>query len=290
MENYTQPASSNAWQMKAAVAALAAALLGFGGYAVHEHSAAEKAEQQSSQVNASLQATNAQIAQLTSKLNDIETARVAKEEQAAQARAVVQQRAAAKKAKASAAHTVRRDDPRWKQMQSRLDAQQSAIDAAKHDIDSTNENLTSAKTELSGSIAKTHAELVVLQKKGERNYYEFDLTKEKSFHRGGPIGVRLRKANVKHQYADLELLVDDRSLTQKHVNLMQPTVFYAADSEVPVEIVINSISKDHIHGYVSAPKYRRSDLASTQADANTATPVETSSNGSPTLKSRNTPN
>jgi hypothetical protein len=293
MENNTAPASSNAWQMKAAVAALAVGLLGFGGYAMHEHSAAEKAEQQNSQVNASLQATNAQIAQLTSKLNDIETARIAKEQQAAlaaQARAEAQQRAMAKKAKASAGHTVRRDDPRWKQMQSRLDAQQQAIDAAKHDIDSTNENLSSAKTELSGSIAKTHAQLVALQKKGERNYYEFDLTKEKSFHRGGPIGVRLRKANVKHQYADLELLVDDRSLTQKHVNLMQPTVFYAADSEVPVEIVINSISKDHIHGYVSAPKYRRSELASTQSDANTATPVETSSNGSPTLKSRSTPN
>lgn len=283
-------ASTNGLSMKAAVAALAIGLLGFGGYAIHERNAAEKAEQQSTQVNASLQSTNAQIAQLTSKLNDIESARVAKEQQAAQAREAAQQRALAKKTKASAGHVVRRDDPRWKQMQSRLDAQQEAIDAAKHDIDSTNENLSSAKTELSGSIAKTHAELVVLQKKGERNYYEFDLTKEKSFHRGGPIGVRLRKANVKHQYADLELLVDDRSLTQKHVNLMQPTVFYAADSEVPVEIVINSISKDHIHGYVSAPKYRKSELASTQSEANTATPVETSSTGSPTLKSRNTPN
>ena len=29
-----------------------------------------------------------------------------------------------------------------------------------------------------------------------------------------------------------------------------------------VEIVINDIGKDHIHGYVSAPKYRQSELAS----------------------------
>ena len=229
--------------------------------------------------------------QHTSKLNDIESARAAQEAQAAQARAAAQEHAAARKTKTSAGHTVRRDDPRWKQVQSRLDAQQQAIDAAKQDIDSTNQNLSSAKTELTGSIAKTHAELVVLQKKGERNYYEFDLTKEKSFHRGGPVGVRLRKANVKHQYADLELLVDDRSLTQKHVNLMQPTVFYAADSEVPVEIVLNSITKDHIHGYVSAPKYRRSELASTQ-DQPAATPVDASNNGAPSLKSRgaSTPN
>jgi hypothetical protein len=76
----------------------------------------------------------------------------------------------------------------------------------------------------------------------------------------------LRKANVKHQYADLELLVDDASLTQKHVNLMQPAMFYAADSEQPIEVVINKVTKNHIHGYVSAPKYRRNELtASTQA-------------------------
>jgi hypothetical protein len=76
-------------------------------------------------------------------------------------------------------------------------------------------------------------------------------------------------------------------LTQKHVNLLQPTVFYAADSEAPVEIVINSVTKDHIHGYVSASKYRRSELASsTQADTAAATPADGSANGAPQLKTR----
>jgi hypothetical protein len=31
----------------------------------------------------------------------------------------------------------------------------------------------------------------------------------------GPFGIRLKKANSKHQYADLELMVDDRNLSQK---------------------------------------------------------------------------
>ena len=78
----------------------------------------------------------------------------------------------------------------------------------------------------------------------------------------GPVGVRLRKANSKHQYADLELLVDDRNLSQKHVNLYQPVMFYTPDSPQAVELVINRIGKDHIHGYVSMPKYRQSELAS----------------------------
>ncbi|ABF42291.1 hypothetical protein Acid345_3290 [Candidatus Koribacter versatilis Ellin345] len=280
MEDYTAPATTQTWHMKAIAAALGVGLIGFGGYAAHEHSAAKQAEQNSAQVNQSLQTTNAQVSQLTAKLNDIETERQAEAAKQQQIAEEQEQARAARKTgvKTSAGKTMRRDDPRFKKMQDQLDAQQAALN-------STNQNLDSAKTELSGSIAHTHDELVVLQKKGERNYFEFDLTKDKSFHHQGPLGVRLRKANVKHQYADLELLVDDRSLTQKHVNLLQPTIFYAADSEAPVEIVINSISKDHIHGYVSAPKYRRSELASTQAQ--TTTPVDNNANGAPSLKARN---
>jgi hypothetical protein len=113
--------------------------------------------------------------------------------------------------------------------------------------------------------------LVLLEKKGERSYYEFDLSKAKQFQHDGPFGVRLKKANTKHQYADLELMVDDRNLSQKHVNLYQPVMFYMPDSGQPVELVINSITKDHIHGYVSAPRYRQSELASmSNANANSA--------------------
>ncbi len=111
------------------------------------------------------------------------------------------------------------------------------------------------------------------------------MSKAKTYQREGPFGVKLKKANSKHQYADLELLVDDRSLSQKHVNLYQPVMFSTPDSPQPVELVINSITKDHIHGYVSAPRYRQSELASmsnannnganTQAsDANNATPPQ----------------
>jgi hypothetical protein len=147
-------------------------------------------------------------------------------------------------------------------MQSQLDAQNKAIEDTRSQLASTQGDLNNTRTELTGSIAHTHDELVLLQKKGERNYYEFDLSKAKQFQHDGPFGVRLKKANIKHQYADLELMVDDRTLSQKHVNLYQPVMFYVPDSGQPVEIVINSITKDHIHGYVSAPRYRQSELAS----------------------------
>jgi hypothetical protein len=46
-------------------------------------------------------------------------------------------------------------------------------------------------------------------------------------------------------------------------------MFYTPDSPQAVEIVINEVSKDHIHGYVSAPKYRKSELAAMAAPADT---------------------
>ncbi|HWT66881.1 MAG TPA: hypothetical protein VN151_12265 [Terracidiphilus sp.] len=151
-------------------------------------------------------------------------------------------------------------DSRFTKMQTQIDAQGKLLDAQRSDIDSTRTDLATARTELTGSIARTHDELVVLQKKGERNYVEFDITKSKEFKREGPINISLRKANTKRGYADLALIVEDRNLTQKHVNLYQPAMFYTSDAVQPIEIVINDISKDHIHGYVSAPKYRKSEL------------------------------
>lgn len=148
----------------------------------------------------------------------------------------------------------RADDPRWKQFQSRLDAQGKEIDATRQD-------LTSTRTELTGSIARTHDELVALERKGERSYFEFDLDKTKQFQPTGPVGIRLKKANTKHSYADLELMVDDADLSKKHVNLYEPVTFYASEIGRPVELVINSIGKNHIHGYVATPKYNADQLA-----------------------------
>ncbi len=165
------------------------------------------------------------------------------------------------------ASKIPKPDPRWKLMQSQIDSQGRQIDAQGKQIESTRQELASTRTDLQGSIAKTHEELVVLQKKGERNYYEFDLDKSKNFHTTGPVGISLRKANTKHRYADLELLVDDRQVSKKHLNLYEPVVFYPSDERRPLELVINSITKNHVRGYVSAPRYRTSELSAGSASA-----------------------
>jgi hypothetical protein len=232
------------------------------GYAVHEHYAARNLAAQNQQVTAQLGATNSQLNVLTARVNDL-TATEAKPSPAepapVAARPVDQVNRVNRRV---AVHRTNAQERRFKKIESQLDAQSRAIADARND-------LTSTRTELSGSIARTHGELVVLEKKGERSYFEFDIQKSKDFKHEGPLSVRLRKADSKHGFADLLLVVDDRNLTQKHVNLYQPIMFYEPDSPQPVEVVINQITKDHIHGYVSAPKYRQSELTA-MADANNA--------------------
>jgi hypothetical protein len=251
---------STAWAAKrvAAYAAIVAVLGGAGGYAIHEHNAAQHLQTDNAQTTAALNATQHELGDLTAKVNMLTANSQAQQAQQAQTAPVSQKASAAQPA------TPRRPrvDPRIKQLQSQLDAQGKAIEQTRTDLAGTQGDLTSARTELSGNIAHTHDELVLLEKKGERNYIEFDLSKAKQFQREGSLELRLKKANNKHQYADMEMLVDDRNLSQKHVNLYQPVMFYTPDSPQPVEIVINSIDNNRIHGYVSAPKYRKSELAS----------------------------
>ncbi|HUO60805.1 MAG TPA: hypothetical protein VMU24_09070 [Candidatus Acidoferrales bacterium] len=235
--------------LKYAVAVLALAVVGAGGYSLHEHHLAKSATAENAQVIASLKSTNAQVEALTAKLNEMAAPKPEASPTPAAKPAASRAAAGTRPHKAA----TRAEDPRWKRFQTQLDAQGKSIDATRQDLDS-------AKTELNGSIARTHDELVVLQRKGERNYTEFDVDKSKRFSQHGPFGVKLKKASVKDQYADLELMVDDVRLVKKHVNLYEPATFLATDGDQPVQLVINKITKDHIHGYISAPKYAASEL------------------------------
>jgi hypothetical protein len=175
-------------------------------------------------------------------------------------------------------HAVNRSpatDKRYAQLQAQLAEQQKELKDTQEQMEKYRSdlegNISTTRTELSGEIAKNHDELVVLEKKGERSYYEFELTKSKQFQRVGPLSLSLRKADTKHKSYDLSMLVDDNELSKKKVNLYEPVVIHAENDWQPVQIVVNHISKDVVHGYVSAPKYRPTEL--TPASASTTTPA-----------------
>lgn len=123
--------------------------------------------------------------------------------------------------------------------------------------------INSTRADLNGSIAKTHDEVVALRKRGETNIYEFALNKSKQFQKVGSLSLALRGSNPKHKTYDVAMIVEDNQLTKKRVNLYEPIWIRLSDRAQPVELVVNRIDKDRISGYLSEPKYKRSELAST---------------------------
>jgi predicted nuclease with TOPRIM domain len=164
------------------------------------------------------------------------------------------------------------DDPRWGQFQSKLDEQEKQIagtreqmEKTRADMDKNREDIEGqlgvTKDELNGSIAKTHEEVVALQKRGQRNYYEFQLDKSKQFQRVGPVSLSLRKADFKNKRYDLMMMVDDQQLQKKAVNLYEPLRLNPGERGQPIELVVIEIHKDQVKGYISEPKYRLSEVA-----------------------------
>jgi hypothetical protein len=264
--NSVQP--SFAARFRAAVAVLVLLVAAVAGYAFHERNVVRDLSAQNSAMASTLNTTKDQMNALGSRLNAMTVEKPGEKPTAAHPLVY-------RKGVTAASTRHRIDDARWKKMQGQLDEQGKQID-------STRQDLSSARIELQGSIAMTHDELVLLEKKGERNYYEFDLDKSGQFQREGSVGVRLRKANTRHEYADLELLVDDFKVSKKHVNIYEPVVSYSGDRKAPVELVINSISKNHIHGYISEPKYKSAELEAMAKPSTNSSPSANASVGQAT--------
>lgn len=239
----------------------------------------------------SLTQTQAQVNALTGKLNTLSAAQAAAQAQSAAG----EEKTAPEKAKphsaarASLKHQTARhvDDPRWKQVQAeiaenqkQIQDTQASVDKARADLEGS---LSSTRDELSGSIARNHEELVELEKRGQRNYTEFNLSRSKQFQTVGPVSVSLRKANTKHEYCDLEMLVNDSQLSKKHVNLYEPVLLYPQGHSQPLEIVINEIGKDSARGYLSEPKYKQPEPATSAA---ASAPAASTPAPTPTLARR----
>lgn len=263
----------NRWLVIASVALLVLAGLAFG-YGYRQQILAGHLAAQQSMATATINDMQGQLNSLTTKLNEMTAAQQAAEAAAAQKKVSA---ANGTGAKAVAGKRTTAESKRLKELQARIDEQQKQLkdtqdQVAKNRADLEG-SLNSTRDELSGSIAKTHEELVVLQKRGERNYFEFDLTKSKQFQRFGPLTLSLRRTDAKHMNYDVSMVVDDNQLSKKRVNLYEPIWIHTENESQPVQVVVNKIGKNFVHGYISAPKYKPSELAASGTSAATVTPV-----------------
>lgn len=299
------PMDLKGWLAIAVVVLVVAAGVAFG-YGYRQHELVQQLNAQASTSGMQLSALQSQVGALTAKLNNLTPA------QSASAAASVAEppstdntaaaaadtpapapapvaAAAPAKAKATHKHPAAKKhsavDTKYEKLQAQLDEQAKQLkqtqDAEEKDRSDLEGSISSTRDELNGSIAKTHDELVALEKRGERNYVEFDLSKSKQFQRIGPLTLSLRKADTKHKSFDLAMIVDDNELNKKKVNLYEPIWIHTESDSQPVQIVVNRIDKDFVHGYVSAPKYKPSELASVGGASVTPVSAKAPGTGSP---------
>jgi len=108
--------------------------------------------------------------------------------------------------------------------------------------------------EQSGLIARNAEEVAALKKQGLRDYFDFDVRKAKTNSPVGPVAIRLKDADVKRHKFNLVLVVDDVEIEKKDKTLLEPVQFYRKGSRQLHEIVVYSVQKDRITGYLSTPK------------------------------------
>jgi hypothetical protein len=128
---------------------------------------------------------------------------------------------------------------------------------AQTDVASALSQLESVKGDLSSTnsvIARNHDELVQLEHRGDRNYFEFTLAKGQK-KPVGTVSLELRKTDPKKNKFTLNIYADDKTYEKKDRNVNEPLQFYSGKDPQLYEIVVNSISaKNQISGYLSTPK------------------------------------
>jgi hypothetical protein len=142
----------------------------------------------------------------------------------------------------------------------KLGAVSGDVSGIKQDLAATREDLNrqlvDVKTVLSEGIARNANELAQLRKKGERDYFEFDIKKNTKppFQRVADVQLALTKADPKNRKYTIAIQVDDNRLEKRDRTTNEPVQFLVGRDELRYEIVVNAVDKDRIRGYVSTPK------------------------------------
>jgi hypothetical protein len=142
------------------------------------------------------------------------------------------------------------------------------VSTTKTDLSTTQKNVSSlaadlgmARSDMGTLIARNHDDIEYLRKLGDRDYFEFTLTKDQLAKVAG-VGLTLKKANVKRYRFNLVTLVDDMAVERKDCTINSPVFFYVNGSKKPYELVVNNVTSTQVKGYLSTPKGASTEVAS----------------------------
>jgi len=107
---------------------------------------------------------------------------------------------------------------------------------------------------MSGLIATNGKDLQALRELGERNYTEFDLTKNMRDRKIGNVTISLKQSDPKRNRYSLQIIADDQRVDKKDKTINEPVQLYVGGGHQPYEIVVNQVKKDEVVGYLATPK------------------------------------
>ena len=106
----------------------------------------------------------------------------------------------------------------------------------------------------SGLIANTRSDLEALKHRGDRQYYEFTLLKGAKPQAFSTVALQLKKTDPKRGKYTLNVTADDKTIEKKDRNQSEPVQFYTGRDHMLYELVVWTVDKKKITGYLSTPK------------------------------------
>jgi hypothetical protein len=128
------------------------------------------------------------------------------------------------------------------------------VSGVKTDLDAQKNNLQMARSEMGTLIARNHDEIDQLRRMGQRDYFEFTVTRKGGNQKVGNIQVELKDTNTKKNQYTINVLADDKNFEKKNRSVNEPIFFYTGGTRAALELVVNKVSKTTASGYLSVPK------------------------------------
>jgi multidrug efflux pump subunit AcrA (membrane-fusion protein) len=144
-----------------------------------------------------------------------------------------------------------------KEQKEQIEGVKTDVAATRSDLDSTKQKLERTIGDLgaqSGLIAHTREDLETLKRRGERNYYEFTLVKGRRPTPVSTVSLQLKRAIPKRGKFTLNVIADDRAIEKKDRTMFEPLQFYTGRDRQLYEVVVFSVDKNKVSGYLSTPK------------------------------------
>lgn len=245
---------------------LALAGLGYAGYSIQSRleSSLSKTQDQNRLLTAQLDQANQRLADLKGHIDVTEQKMHMTQSELANARS--RSEAFRKDQLAADQKLTEQFNAAQKENNEKINAVATEVGGAKKDIEATRTDLEATKGKLeratgdmgvmSGLIAHNRDDLEDLKRRGDRNYYEFKITKGKTPQKVGPVQVTLNKTDQKKAKYTVTVFVDDRSIEKRDKTAGEPVQFYVrgASRMPPYEFVVFDVGKNQISGYLATPK------------------------------------